>query len=151
MKYWVQALKDGRISGLTFRMYLAGYKGVLTGTSVIVPESEWESCYETLSSLGGSPIGNSRVKLTNVQDCIARGYVAEGGTPLEVASQQLLKDHIHVLHTIGGDDTNTQAATLSGYLLKQHGGRVTVIGMPKTVDNDGTLGTQCCGVAVVCS
>ena len=50
---------------------------------------------------------------------------------LEVASQQLLKDGIHVLHTIGGDDTNTQAAKLSEYLLEKHSGKVIVVGMPK--------------------
>ena len=41
-----------------------------------------------------------------------------------------------MLHTIGGDDTNTQAAQLSQYILEQHGGKVVVIGMPKTIDND---------------
>ena len=136
MRFWTQALNEKKIAGLTFRMYLAGYKGVLTGDSFIVPEDQWNSCIDTLNSLGGSPIGNSRVKLTNVADCIKRGYVAEGNTPLEVASQQLIKDEIHVLHTIGGDDTNTQAATLSDYLLKEHNGKVIVIGMPKTIDND---------------
>ena len=57
-------------------------------------------------------------------------------TPLEVAAQQLLQDNITVLHTIGGDDTNTQAAALSQYLLDKHQGKVIVIGMPKTIDND---------------
>jgi diphosphate-dependent phosphofructokinase len=71
--------------------------------------------------------------LTN---CIARGFVKDDETPLEVAAQQLIKDKINVLHTIGGDDTNTQAAELSAYILKQHGGKVVVIGMPKTIDND---------------
>jgi pyrophosphate--fructose-6-phosphate 1-phosphotransferase len=74
--------------------------------------------------------------LTNVKDCEARGFVPEGTSPLEVASQQLLKDGINVIHTIGGDDTNTQAAQLSKYLLEQHNGKVVVVGMPKTVDND---------------
>ena len=55
---------------------------------------------------------------------------------VEVASQQLLLDNINVLHTIGGDDTNTQAAVLSKYLLDEHNGSVIVIGMPKTIDND---------------
>ena len=55
---------------------------------------------------------------------------------VEVASKQLLLDNIHVLHTIGGDDTNTQAAVLSKYLLDEHNGSVIVIGMPKTIDND---------------
>lgn len=69
---------------------------------------------------------------------MARGFIKEGETPLEVAAQQLIKDKINVLHTIGGDDTNTQAAELSKYILEKHGGKVVVIGMPKTVDNDGT-------------
>jgi len=50
---------------------------------------------------------------------------------LEVASQRLITDKIDVIHTIGGDDTNTQAAELSKYLLEKHGGKITVIGMPK--------------------
>lgn len=36
----------------------------------------------------------------------------------------------------GGDDTNTQAAELSKYILEKHGGKIVVIGMPKTIDND---------------
>ena len=75
-------------------------------------------------------------QLTNIKDCIKRGFVPEGQTPLEVASQTLLKDKVNVIHTIGGDDTNTQAAELSKYLLEQHQGKVIVVGMPKTIDND---------------
>jgi len=71
-----------------------------------------------------------------VKDCIKRGYVPEGSTALEVASQVLLKDKVDVIHTIGGDDTNTQAAKLSEYLLEHHNGKVVVVGMPKTIDND---------------
>ena len=75
-------------------------------------------------------------QLTNIKDCIARGFVKDGETPLEVAAQQLIKDKINVIHTIGGDDTNTQAAELSKYILEKHGGKVVVVGMPKTIDND---------------
>lgn len=133
--YWSEAKKSGKIAGLTIRMYRDGYKGLLLGDSFLVPEETWDQCY-ALHDLGGSPIGNSRVKLTNVKDCVARGFVPDGISPLEVASQQLLKDQINVIHTIGGDDTNTQAAQLSKYLLEEHNGKVTVVGMPKTVDND---------------
>jgi len=133
--YWVKALKDGKIASLQFRFYIDGYKGVLTGDSFILPEDTYEAC-DALNFLGGSPIGNSRVKLTNIKDCIARGFVKEDDTPLEVAAQQLIADKINVLHTIGGDDTNTQAAKLSQYIEEKHGGKVVVIGMPKTIDND---------------
>ena len=60
--HWVAALKDGKISGLTFRMYIDGYKGVLTGDSFILDQDKWAAC-EALNFLGGSPIGNSRVKV----------------------------------------------------------------------------------------
>ena len=84
---------------------------------------------------GGSPIGNSRVKLTNVADAVKRGLVKEGEHPLQVAAEQLARDGITILHTIGGDDTSTTAADLASYLA-DNGYALTVVGMPKTVDND---------------
>lgn len=74
--------------------------------------------------------------MTNEADCKKRGFIKDDETALEVAAQRLLKDEVHVLHTIGGDDTNTQAAQLSKYILESHGGQVVVVGMPKTIDND---------------
>ena len=39
------------------------------------------------------------------------------------------------MHTIGGDDTNTTAAELVEFLkLKKY--KLTVVGLPKTIDND---------------
>lgn len=61
-KYWIEALQEGKISGLTLRMYVDGYSGILTGDSFVVPESEWTHL-DKLNFLGGSPIGNSRVKV----------------------------------------------------------------------------------------
>ena len=46
-----------------------------------------------------------------------------------------MEDNVDILHTIGGDDTNTMAAELSFY-LKDNGYDLTVVGLPKTVDND---------------
>jgi pyrophosphate--fructose-6-phosphate 1-phosphotransferase len=80
-------------------------------------------------------IGNSRVKLTNVKDCVKRGLVKEGQDPQKVAADQLVKDGVDILHTIGGDDTNTAAADLAAFLANNNYG-LTVIGLPKTVDND---------------
>ena len=39
-----------------------------------------------LHAHGGTPLGNSRVKLTNVADCVKRGLVKEGEEPLKVAA-----------------------------------------------------------------
>tara|TARA_B110000014_G_scaffold20886_1_gene13414 strand:- start:89 stop:1276 length:1188 start_codon:yes stop_codon:yes gene_type:complete len=114
--------------------YLNGYRGLLLGKSIEFPESI-RSKYKVLFDFGGSPIGNSRVKLTNIKDCIHRGYVKDGEDPLKIAAEQLKKDSVNILHTIGGDDTNKMAAQLSAY-LKNNGYDLTVVGLPKTVDND---------------
>jgi len=114
--------------------YLNGYKGLLLGKSIKFPNSI-KSKIPHLYELGGSPLGNSRVKLTNIKDCIERGYVKKGGNPLKIAAEQLVKDNITILHTIGGDDTNTTAADLSSY-LKENNYSLTVVGLPKTIDND---------------
>lgn len=114
--------------------YLNGYHGLLLGNSVPVTQ-EVRDHASVLHKFGGSPIGNSRVKLTNIADCVKRGLVQEGQDPLAVAAAQLTKDGVDVLHTIGGDDTNTTAADLAAY-LHENGYELTVVGLPKTIDND---------------
>lgn len=114
--------------------YLNGYAGLL-GDEHITVTSEDRARAHLLHGFGGSPIGNSRVKLTNVKDCVKRGLVSEGQDPLHVAAEQLTKDGVDVLHTIGGDDTNTTAADLAAY-LHENGYELTVVGLPKTIDND---------------
>ena len=114
--------------------YRNGYAGLLKGDWVEVPDRVREQAGR-FHVFGGSPIGNSRVKLTNVADCVKRGLVQEGENPLEVAARQLTKDGVDVLHTIGGDDTNTAAADLAAW-LKSHDYDLTVVGLPKTIDND---------------
>lgn len=114
--------------------YQHGYHGLLTGNFVRVDE-EGRAQAGILDKFGGSPIGNSRVKLTNAKDLVKRGLVAEGENPLAVAAEQLRTDGVDVLHTIGGDDTNTTAADLAAY-LHEHNYELTVVGLPKTIDND---------------
>lgn len=114
--------------------YINGYMGLLKGESIAVTP-EVRKYALNLVDHGGSPIGNSRVKLTNVKDCVKRGLVAEGEDPQKRAADQLVKDGVDVLHTIGGDDTNTAAAELSRFLAKNEYG-LTVVGLPKTIDND---------------
>ncbi len=114
--------------------YRGGYKGLLLGDSIKVTPEIREKAF-TLLGFGGSPIGNSRVKLTNIKDCVKRGLVKEGEDPQKVAADQLVRDGVQVLHTIGGDDTNTAAADLAAF-LKSNNYDLTVIGLPKTIDND---------------
>jgi len=114
--------------------YRNGYAGLLTGDSVEVT-AEVRATAGRLHRFGGSPIGNSRVRLTNVDDCVKRGLIQPGQDPLQVAAEQLRRDGVDVLHTIGGDDTNLNAAELVAY-LRSNGYPFNVVGLPKTIDND---------------
>ena len=120
--------------------YIGGCKGLLQGNSIYV-DDDIKNNASILYEHGGSPIGNSRVKLTNQKDCEKRGLVEIGVNPLEAAGNQLVKDGVDVLHTIGGDDTNTTAADLAEYLAKNDY-QLNVVGLPKTIDNDCLLYTS---------
>jgi len=119
---------------ITMIGYLNGYRGLLLGNSIEITDKVKQNSH-ILYEYGGSPIGNSRVKLTNVQDCVKNEYINNGEDPLKVAADQLVRDSITILHTIGGDDTNTTAGDLVKY-LSDNDYDLTVVGMPKTVDND---------------
>jgi pyrophosphate--fructose-6-phosphate 1-phosphotransferase len=114
--------------------YRNGYAGLLTGDWVEATERV-RAAAGRLHAFGGSPIGNSRVKLTNVDDCVKRGLVQPGEDPLRIAAEQLTRDGVDVLHVIGGDDTNGTAADLAAY-LRDNDYKLTVVGLPKTIDND---------------
>ena len=114
--------------------YRYGYEGLLKGDSITVTPTVRENA-AVLHTFGGSPIGSSRVKLTNAADLVQRDLVAEGVDPLQAAADQLTADGVDVLHTIGGDDTNTTAADLAAFLAS-NGHGLTVVGLPKTIDND---------------
>ncbi len=114
--------------------YKNGYEGLLRGDYLTVTPAVRAKA-ALLHEYGGSPIGNSRVKLTNAADLVKRGLVDEGVDPLKVAADRLVADGVDVLHTIGGDDTNTTAADLAAYLARNNYD-LTVVGLPKTIDND---------------
>ncbi len=114
--------------------YKHGYQGLLTGDYLTVTDAVREKA-GLLHEYGGSPIGNSRVKLTNTKDLLKRGLVPEGVDPLEFAAKRLTDDGVDVLHTIGGDDTNTTAADLAKH-VEDSGHPIVVVGLPKTIDND---------------
>jgi len=114
--------------------YRYGYEGLLRGDSIAVTPAVREHVAR-LHAFGGSPIGNSRVKLTNAADLVKRGLISDGVEPLQAAADQLTADGVDVLHTIGGDDTNTTAADLAAFLAS-NGHELTVVGLPKTIDND---------------
>lgn len=114
--------------------YRHGYWGSLSGEKIVIDDAVRAKA-ALPHEFGGSPIGNSRVKLTNTADLVKRGLIAEGENALEVAANKLKADGVDVLHTIGGDDTNTTAADLAKY-LHDNGHDLQVVGLPKTIDND---------------
>ena len=129
IKKYTEKIPEAEIIG-----YLHGYKGLLLGNSIKITDKIRDKI-EILYEYGGSVLGNSRVKISNVDDCVKKGYIKAGEDPFFVAARQLKKDGITILHTIGGDDTSTMAASLSEY-MKKNGYGLTVVGLPKTVDND---------------
>src|SRR6476659_2031732 len=80
--------------------YKYGYQGLLSGDYLTVTP-EVRKGAALLHRYGGSPIGNSRVKLTNAADLVKRGLVKDGEDPLAVAAAQLRRDGVTILHTIG--------------------------------------------------
>ncbi|STD08566.1 Pyrophosphate--fructose 6-phosphate 1-phosphotransferase [Dermatophilus congolensis] len=114
--------------------YKHGYQGLLSGDFYTITDQVRQNAH-LLHGFGGSPIGNSRVKLTNTADLVKRGLVPEGVDPLDFAAKRLTEDGVDVLHTIGGDDTNTTAADLAAHLASNNY-PLTVVGLPKTIDND---------------
>ena len=57
--------------------YKHGYKGLLKGDTIDISNNVRGNA-EILYQYGGSPIGNSRVKLSNVNDCIRNHYISFG-------------------------------------------------------------------------
>ena len=114
--------------------YTNGYKGLLLGESIHVTPGHPRD--------GGRAAPARRqpdrqlAREADEREGLHQARPRQGGQdPQQVAADQLIRDGVEVLHTIGGDDANTSAADLSAFLQKG-GYSLTVIGLPKTVDND---------------
>ncbi|MEI9953635.1 MAG: 6-phosphofructokinase [Pseudomonadota bacterium] len=115
--------------------YLGGYKGLLLGSSVPVTP-EVRAGRKRAPQARRQPDRQQPGQVDQSEDCLKRGLVKEGENPLEVAAKQLSKDGITILHTIGGDDTTTPPPRILAAFLKTHDYHLTVVGLPKTIDND---------------
>ena len=74
--------------------YLNGYFGLLKGKSISLKFDSSKEL-ENLKNFGGTILGNSRVKLTNIEDCIKNKYIQKKDVPLEIAANQLIKDKVN--------------------------------------------------------
>jgi diphosphate-dependent phosphofructokinase len=140
VEHWMLHDPDTEVIG-----YRYGYSGLLTGDSLWFGPEIRRHLYR-LHELGGSPLGSSRVKLTNARDLVRRGLTTPDIDPLERAARQLAVDGVTVLHPIGGDDTAANAIQLAHY-CRTIGQDLTVVGLPKTIDNDIAPITQSIGAA----
>ena len=87
--------------------YKSGFRGLLMDYKIEITKEMREKAH-VLHRYGGSPIGNSRVKLTNTADCIKRGLVKEGENPLRVAAEQLVEQST-ILRPKRGRDCASQS------------------------------------------
>ena len=67
---------SARDNSIEFYGYKHGYKGLLLGHKISIPNNLSNKA-DLIASFGGSAIGNSRVKLTNIDDCIKNKYIKE--------------------------------------------------------------------------
>mmetsp|Transcript_60624 Transcript_60624/g.120011 ORF Transcript_60624/g.120011 Transcript_60624/m.120011 type:complete len:525 (-) Transcript_60624:219-1793(-) len=123
--------------------YVNGYQGLLMGETIAITAEHAKRV------AGGNLL--TLVKSSTVQDplivvdlksavnepslAVNRGMIQEGDEPMKVAAEQIKKDGIQVLHSIGGFETTMAAAELATYLAKD-GYELCVVALPKTVDND---------------
>jgi len=112
--------------------YGSGYRGLLQGRGFKV-SAEARRDAGFLHLHGGSPLGNSRVKLDG-KDCERKGLIKPGEDPYQKVCEQLVADGVEVLHAIGGDTVGAKLAEFS----KSKGFNLRVVGLAKTIDNDVT-------------
>lgn len=101
------------ISGIRY-----GYKGLLSDTEYSVMRLT-PDVVDDIQSMGGTILGS------------ARG----GGKRVEEIVDSLERMNVNILFTIGGDGTLRGAYDISQE-IKRRGLKISVVGIPKTIDND---------------
>ena len=102
-----------RISGIKF-----GYRGLLENSSYPLMQLN-PDVVDDIQEKGGTILGSSR----------------GGGDRVEEIVDSLERNNINTLITIGGDGTLRGAYEL-GEEVKKRGLKISIIGVPKTIDND---------------
>ena len=99
--------------------YRHGYEGLLKGDSVVVTP-EVRAHADRLYKFGGSPIGNSRVKLTNVADLAA--YLADNDFDLTVVGlpKTIDNDIVPIRQSLGAWTAADEAADYAKNIIAEH-------------------------------
>lgn len=131
-----EVLGSHRNPDLRLIAYRHGFRGLLRG-EVIEFGPEHIAAAPLLASKGGSPIGASRTRLSNMEHLRLRGLIAEGeDDAYEAAARQLKRDNVTVLHVVGSSHAQLTAQRLSAILREKHGHFMRSIGLAKTLEND---------------
>ena len=93
--------------------YRHGYQGLLKGDFLVVDDTVRANA-GLLDKFGGSPIGNSRVKLTNAKDLVKRGLVAAGGGLLRLPHRIPYQKALELALT--GDSFTAEQAAQWGFV-----------------------------------
>lgn len=110
---------ERRCPGSELRGFLFGAQGLVRNESKVLTK-ETIDLYRNTG--GFDMIGTSRYKIRTEQD-------------FQEALETVKSNKLDALVVIGGDDSNTNSAFLAEHFLKM-GEATTVIGVPKTIDND---------------
>jgi len=112
---------------LTVRGYLEGFKALLR------PGSHWENLTPDLlaeqAQQGGSYLKTSRAEELLAEDAFDREK------HLRAAVQRLDNDGVNILYVVGGDGS-MKAAHAMWTLANEMGVDLSIVGVPKTMDND---------------
>lgn len=114
--------------------YIHGFRGLLVDEKVVIGEKE-HAAVPLLIAKGGSPIGGSRVRLTNVKNLEDEELIVKGEDPYEKCAINLLKDRVDVLHVIGSSNSQLACVELQK-VVRRLGGQLAIVGLPKTIEND---------------
>lgn len=141
--YHAPQMTDLRVPGQTPRKYTLqvlgfrnGFAGLLAGDDVTVlydsdsPDEKLRAHLRRIANRGGSEIGTSRYdNLLSTADPDRRE------DDLDQVVENLANRHFDILYVIGGDGS-MRAAHATWKRAKDKGKTLSVIGVPKTMDND---------------
>jgi 6-phosphofructokinase len=117
--------EGGNRYDLEFCFYRNGFSGLLDGT----PASE-------LPSGGSADLGGSLIGTARHDDLLGSSDPHERQKTMKKAVQMLSNNRIDALYLIGGDGTMRAAHALWKVMESGNDRKFTVVGIPKTMDND---------------
>ncbi|MGA7341196.1 MAG: 6-phosphofructokinase [Terracidiphilus sp.] len=125
--YHARQCARGRRHSIEILGYREGFKGLLRPG--VHPQRLNSAAIRGVVEIGGSYLGTSRA------DELLPGTGPNRNAKLEAAIGRLQNDGVHILYVIGGDGSMSCAHALWHY-ARRKGYELSVVGIPKAMDND---------------